>query len=199
MPRAFSTVPTRAAACTGVNRAWILRSARASSADLEGAAVPAVRVPAAASSPRLQRLALRPRLHLRCHAWSARLARSRGSARGRGGQCPGITPRGRPSAQAARRGSVIGWRRRGWGNGVTPLPDSPPTHSSAPECWPEVKPWGSVRVRGGGGGCVTGTERVPRATRSDRPPSLAPCSLGGASPGSALEPGLDWPRLQLVV
>lgn len=45
MPRAFSTVPTRAAACTGVNRAWILRSARASSADLEGAAVPAVRVP----------------------------------------------------------------------------------------------------------------------------------------------------------
>lgn len=56
LPPPLHTHPT---ACTGVNKAWVLRSTRAFSAGVEGAAV-LVRVPAAACSPRLPRLALRP-------------------------------------------------------------------------------------------------------------------------------------------
>lgn len=96
-------------ACTGVNKAWLLRSTRAFSAGVEGAAV-RVRVPAAASSPRLPRPALRPGRDLPCPACCARPGRSREPRRG---QCPRVTPRARPSAQAAQFGAVIGGRRRG--------------------------------------------------------------------------------------
>lgn len=76
-----------------------------------GAAV-RVRDPAA-SSPRLPRPMLPQRPAPSVPRLVARLARSGGSARGRGGQCPRVTQRARPSAQAARSRAVIGRRRRG--------------------------------------------------------------------------------------
>lgn len=154
MPGAFSSPPTpppdtHPTARTGVNKAWILRSTRAFSAGVKGAAV-LVRVPAAACSPGLPSLALRPGLHLLCPAWCAQLARSpRVSARPRR-PVPQSNPAGPPLSSGCPA-PCCDWRAPPRVNGVTPLPHSPPTHSSAPGCWPEVRQWGSARVRGWGG------------------------------------------------
>lgn len=76
-----------------------------------GAAV-RVRVPTA-SYHRLPLPALRAGLHHPCPACCAGSPGSRRLAGGRPGQCPGVTPRARPSALATQRDAVIGGRSRG--------------------------------------------------------------------------------------
>lgn len=178
-------------ACPGVNKAWILRSTRAFSRRPGGSCGPGAcprcsllsRAPAPRAPPRAAPPVPRPA----CTACQI----PRVSARP-----PRPVPRSNPAGPPLGSGCPAprrDWRAPPRVNGVTPLPHSPPTQSSAPRCWPEVRRWGSARVRER---CVTETEspgrRVPRATRSDRPVARGPWSLGGASPGSAPEPGLAW-------
>lgn len=107
---------------------------------------------------------------------------------------PRPVPQSNPAGPPLSSGCPV--RRRDWRapprvNGVTPLAHSPPTHSSVPGCWPEVRPWGSARVRGG---CVTETDRVP-GRGSLGPPQRAPTRTRALEPGRGLArfcSGLGW-------